>query len=771
MRPRRFVLPLLVIGLLALPAAASASPSGVVISQFRLQTATSTSDQYYQITNTSSATVSLSGWQLYQCYQSGAAQKVSSDGNPLPAGTTLPAGTSFVFGYSYKGAGYTGTADATYSYANVPSDGMELRDGTGAVQDSVGAPGTACAEGTGITVPSTGTDFTVTRKSVDGTLQDTNNNAADFNPASGQASGTPCGAVCAPAPAGPTPIDTITGNFSKYEGTKVTVTGVVIGVDNQQDVSDYVNLQPETAGIYVETPTAQQDANPATSEGIFVGGLPAADRTADHIGETVSVTGVVDNLYGLRTIDATGQTPVYSGTAGPANLPAPVVIDPIQAAGQTVSSSGERPYYDELQGERVELAAGVANSGGTDKFGELYLDPINQGYFASLPDTGLNLAGYTTPLGPPDLLDVVQDAGSSDVDPTNPDAEPPSTTRVDANLHDHVYDVVGPLGFDFDNYEIVPQPGAAPTVVHDGVSFPPPAPLPQRGTIRIANFNMENLFGAGMTDDGHTYTQAEVDEKTTRLANAIRLMHEPDIISDEEVASPVAYAEVASKLGDYRSYWVASNDQRHIAVGFLVKRDIDVTGLQQLGKTATTALTGCQDNSGEGPVLFERPPLALSVDVNGLAFTIIGNHLASQGHPEACREAQADFINGQVKTLEAAGTHVMVIGDLNAYQDSPSLATNLIAGTTLADLWFRAPADNRYSFQYDGQLETLDHIFTDSFLSAKVRQIEYVHFDNNYAGTSDPDSPIEVSDHDPPVAVLAVPGSAPARRAHARRQR
>jgi predicted extracellular nuclease len=746
---------LLMFGLLAVPAAASASPSGVVISQLRLRTSTSSSDQYVQITNTTGQTVDLSGWRLYDCYQSGSTQKIGSDGNALASGTTLPAGRSFVFGYSYGGQAYSGITDATYSYSVNESGGFQLRDATGTAQDGVGAPGTLCAEGTGLTLPTTGSDFTVTRKSVDGTLQDTDDNSADFNAPSGQANGTACGGSCAAPPAGSTPIDTLTGNFTKYEGDKVTVSGIVIGVDNQQDVSDYVNLQPETAGIYVETPTALQDSDPTTSEGIFVGGLPAADRTADHIGETVSVTGIVDNLYGLRTIDATGQSPTYAGTGGTANLPAPVIIDPTQAAAQTVSTSGDRPYYDELQGERVELQEGVANSGGTDKFGELYLDTVSP--YSETSGDGLNLAGYTTPLGPPDLLDVTQDAGSSDVDPTNPDAEPPSTTRVNANLHDHVFDVVGPMGFDFDDYDIVPQPGDAPTVVHDGVRYPPSAPRPEAGTIRIANFNMENLFGAGMTDDGHTYTQAEVDLKTTRLANAIELMHKPDIITDEEVASPVAYAEIASKLGDYTSYWVASNDDRHIAVGFLVKRGIKVTGLQQLGKTATTTLTGCNDSVSDDPQLFERPPLALSVEVHGLKFTLIGNHLASLGHPEACREAQADYINSQVKSLEAQGTHVMVIGDLNDYQDSPALATDLIAGTTLQDLFFQAPADDAYSFQYDGQLETLDHIFTDSYLSSLFVKIRYVHFDNDYAGVSDPDSPIEVSDHDPPVAVLRIP--------------
>jgi predicted extracellular nuclease len=754
-RLKRFIPLLAVIGLLAAAGTASAtSPSGVLISQLRLRTSASQFDQYVQIANTTSAPVDISGYQLFDCFGTGGAS-VGNDGNPLPAGTTLPANTSFVFGKD--GGDYTGVSDATYNFAIRETGGVELRNASGSVLDSFGAPGTPCAEPTGVILPTTGTDFTITRKMAGGIFQDTDDNAADFNAPSGQADGTPCGAACAAAPV-PTAIDQIEGpgDASPLAGDKVQITGTVVGVDNQQDVSNFVDLEPTTAGIFVETPTDQQDDDPNTSEGIFVGGLPPADRVATEIGQTVTVSGTVEEMFGLTTLDATGSEPTFTGLSSTKSLPAPVVIDPARPAAQTVSQGGSgnpetgtRPYYETLEGMRVELKEGTANSGGTDKFGELYLDPGTK--------TGVNLASENTPIGPPDLLDVGQDAGSADVDPTNPSAEPPSSTRVNANLHDHVENVIGPLGFDFDDYEIYPQPGTPPKVIHDGVQFPPAAPEPQAGTMRVANFNMENLFGAGMVDDGHTFTQAEVNQKTTQLANAINLMHDPDVIADEEVASFKAYKEVAAKLGDYTAVWKKSNDLRHIAVGFLVKNGVSILGVTQLGKNATTTVSGCQDNAGEGPVLFERPPLAITVQDGGLTMTLIGNHLASLGHPEGCREAQADFLAQQTAQMEAAGQHVIVIGDLNDYQDSPALTQNLLAHNSLQDLWFRAPENSRYSFQFDGQLETLDHIFVDNFLSPLVKQIRYVHFDNNYAAVTDPSSPIGVSDHDPPVAVIRVP--------------
>jgi predicted extracellular nuclease len=740
------VLVVIAAALVAVPSAL-ASSSGVVISQFRTRTAASTFDEYLQVTNTTAAPVDLSGWQVYDCFTSGGKAQVGTDSEPLPSGTELPAGKSFVFG---KDIGdYSGVADATYKFQVSETGGFQLRDKSGAVQDSVGAPGTACAEGAGLVMPTTGTNFTFTRHGTAPALVDTDENAADFGEPSGEADGTPCGEECA-APPIPTPIDEIqgSGSTSPMIGAKVEVTGVVVGVDNQAGVSNFTELDPRQEGIYVETPTAEQDTNTLTSEGIFVGGLPAEDRTADHIGQTVTVSGSVAELFDMTMIEATGQTPTFTGTAKKKNLPAPVVIDQNAAEAQSIEADGTRPYYESLEGMRVELPVGTADSGGTSKFGEVFLMPGKKRKIVT--------GGFTVSQGPPSLLDTYQDAGSSDVDQTDPDAEPASTTRINADLFDRVKDVVGPLAFDFGNYGIVPQPGEAPKVTAGPTAYPPEAPVAVKGSIRVANFNMENLFGVGMVDDGHTFTQEEIDAKTTRLANAIKLMHRPDVISVEEVASEESLQKVAEELGGYRVIWMPSNDERHIAVGYLVNESIEVTDVRQLGKEATTPITGCNDNPADDPQLFERPPLEISLKIGKTRFSLIANHWASQGHPEACREAQAAFVAEQVKALESSGGSAMVIGDLNAFQDSPSMET-LRTGTSLRDLWSKAPAENRYSFQFDGLLETLDHIFVTKKLAKQVEEIRYVHFDNDYYQRDETTSPTGVSDHDPPVVRIAIP--------------
>jgi predicted extracellular nuclease len=747
-RSRLAVLPLIALlaCLGAVAQASAASPSGVVISQLRLRTAASQFDEYVEIENTTSATVDLSNWQLFDCFTSGGTQRVGTDGDPLSAGTKLPAGQTFVFGKN--GGDYTATSDAAYNFQVTEAGGFQIRDAGGVTQDAVGAPGTACAEGTGLTFPTTGSDFTFTRKAAGTGLQDTDDNAADFSGPSGSANGTACGIPCEPPPT-PLAIDAIqgSGNTTPHNGQLVQITGVLIGVDNQQGVSNFVNLDPRQAGIYVETPTADQDADPATSEGIFVGGLGAADRSAKHIGQTVTVTGKVTELFNLTAIDATGRMPVFGAKTA---LPAPVTIDPAQAAAQSTLSNGTRPYYETLEGMRVRLTVGTADSGGTDKFGELFLRPgtTRERVFRN----------PVFPVGPPDLLNLGQDAGSRDVDPTNPSHTPASTTRVDADLFDSVTDAVGPFGFAFSEYQIIPQPGAAPRVHHGPIRYPPFVPHQPKHTLRVANFNMENLFAAGMVDDGHTFTRAEVDAKTTRLADAVgHILNRPDVVATEEVAAIAPLQDVARKLHGYTAYWLESTDARHIAVGLLVKDGVDVSNLHQIGRDATTTQSGCADD-GVSNKLFERPPLEVDVSKDGLSFTLIGNHWASQSHPEPCRQAQAQFVHDEAAALEAAGKQVMVIGDLNDFEDSPALTQNLVSpGVSLQNLWSDAPADNRYSFQFDGQLQTLDHIFVSDGLHAGVNDVRYVHFDNDYFERNETHTAAGVSDHDPPLITINLP--------------
>ena len=270
---------------------------------------------------------------------------------------------------------------------------------------------------------------------------------------------------------------------------------------------------------------------------------------------------------------------------------------------------------------------------------------------------------------------------------------------------------------------------------------------------------MENLFAAGMTDDGHTFTQARGRRQDDapgrrdrpRPAPARRRGHRGGGLAGRRWRRSRASSAATPP------FWRPSTDARHIAVGLLVKHGVEVSNVHQLGRDATTTESGCADDPTSHK-LFERPPLQVDVRKDGLSFTLIGNHLASQSHPEPCRQAQAEFLHDAAATIEAAGGQVMVIGDLNDFEDSPRSRRTWSPGVTLKNLWSEAPADNRYSFQFDGQLQTLDHIFVTDGLHAGVRDVRYVHFDNDYFERDETRHAAGVSDHDPPVVTITLPG-------------
>jgi hypothetical protein len=97
-----------------------------------------------------------------------------------------------------------------------------------------------------------------------------------------------------------------------------------------------------------------------------------------------------------------------------------------------------------------------------------------------------------------------------------------------------------------------------------------------------------------------------------------------------------------------------------------------------------------------------------------------------------------------------------VAGDLNDFQDSPSLV-RLQQGGTLTDLWAKASPDNAYSYKFDGHLQTLDHIAVTAGLATRVTDMRYIHFDNDYYERHVPDG-TGVSDHDPPLVTLSLLG-------------
>ena len=734
---RRLLPAAAVLAALTLAAPAAASPTGIVISEFRFRGPAGGNDEFVELRNTTSAPVAIGGYRLFGCSAAGAASSRAT----VPAGVELPAGGSYLFTNSGS-SGYTGQAlgDTTYGTGIADGGAAQLRSDATTVVDAVGAAGNLCAEGAGIAnIPTSNGDNAYERR--EGGTQDTNDNAADFvvhNPSQPQnLSGKEVvvNAARIHAVQG-------SGDTSPMAGQQVVIEGVVTGMDDEIG-SNFERTFPADAGLFVQEEPADADANAATSEGIYVGFV--RNRTAYPPGTVVRVRGQVVEQFGeTRIEELVDLEPVKLGQAP---VPDATAIDAAAAASQ---SPAAREYYEQLEGMRVVLQEGTATVGGTSKFGELFLSPgVHQD-----PDDRV----FRTE-NPSDLIAADADAGAGD--PSNPLIDTDSTTEIPGDLFDVVRNVDGPLAYAFNNFRILNQPAPAP---QPEVVPSPVAPYPYDGVapraadqLRFASYNVENFFPVGGDVDRHLVTQEEYEAKRDDIVTALRdRLQRPDVIALQEVVDKAIADDVAAQLGGYTAYLEEGNDGRGIDVAFLVRDTVQASNLRQLGKTAPApAGRTCSELPGG---LFDRPPLAIDIAVPGVRFTAISNHFSSKSAVDACREAQAAFVRDVVKDIEAGGGEAIVAGDLNSFEDEVALDVLEDGSTSLDNLWDEAPEQERYSFQFQGRLQTLDHVLVTDGLAGRELDTRYVHLGNDYYDRRAVDGH-DASDHDPVLVTLDLPSA------------
>jgi uncharacterized protein len=179
---------------------------------------------------------------------------------------------------------------------------------------------------------------------------------------------------------------------------------------------------------------------------------------------------------------------------------------------------------------------------------------------------------------------------------------------------------------------------------------------------------------------------------------------------------------------------------------------------------------------GLNPFVAARLPLVANFAVGGEeAVTVVNNHFTSKGGStpllgtvdpplnggELQRAEQALAVNGFVADLlaEDRRANVVVAGDLNEFEFEEPL-TALEFGNTggrgrreLFNLTEELPRDERYSYVFEGNSQSLDHILVSRSLRREA-EFDAVHVNSEFA-----ESPRRASDHDPLLALLEVPRS------------
>jgi predicted extracellular nuclease len=595
-----------------------------------------------------------------------------------------------------------------------------------------------------------------------------------------------------------TPIHTIqgSGSTSPLAGS-VTTAGIVTGLKSN--------------GFFIQEPDATVDADPNTSEGIFVF-TSSAPPAAAVIGNNVQVTGTVQEFIPSQDPNSPPATELITPTVGLLStgnpLPAPILIT---GAETTQASETTNPLdsLEEYEGMRVTVASLTVTGATQGTITEPSATVSSSGVFIGV------VTGVARPFREQGI--AVSDplpAGAPVTIPRfdeNPerirvdsDAQP-GTTPIDVAAGTIITNITGPLDYAFRCYTIDPDAATPPIVGVQPGSTPVPAATADEFT--VVSFNMERFFDT--VNDPATsdpvLTAVAFNRRLAKASLIIRTVQRyPDVIGVEEMENLTTLQAVANQINtdavnidalpnpNYTAYLSEGNDIGGIDVGFLVKQSrIGVVDVTQFGLADTFT-----NPDSSTSILNDRPPLVLRATCprplgGSLPFTVIVNHLRSLNGVDDTtagsngfategervrfkRRAQAEYLANLIQTRQVADPTELIItlGDMNAfavndgYVDSigtikgtPAPASQVTLASTdlvnpdLTDLIDILPAAQQYSYNFDGNAQTLDHIILNHKALVFLTRFAYARNDSDFAVKDyESTNELRISDHDQPVA-------------------
>ena len=571
-----------------------------------------------------------------------------------------------------------------------------------------------------------------------------------------------------------TSVGTIQGaaHTSPFRGRTVATTGIVTAVD--------------TDGFYLQDPAGDGDAR--TSDGLFVftGRKPAA-----AVGDRLCVRGPVAEYQpgGVATNNLTITqitrptltrlsrrnrlpTPVVMGVGG--RIPPDRVIDNDGFAVFDPEEDGI-DFYEALEGMRVTVKDAVAVSP-TSRFGEIFVRA------RGTSSSGLSKRGTLT-IRPddfnPERIQIDDDFGLSPMAPPH------------VKVGDSLGDVTGVVNYGFGNYEVRFTEAFTHT---RGLLKPEATHLSSGdGYLTIASFNVLNLDPNDA--DGDTDMAAgRFDVVASVIAKNLRY---PDIVALQEVQDNDGSARTGVKaadatlrllvdriavLGSVRYRFVdhpfigddtnGGQPGGNIRVAFLYNpRRVDLIP----GSVATVTGPADQRTNPRNPFFNGRLPLIAGFRTRApghAPVTVVNNHFNSKrgssplfgriqpftelqeeprvnsGVDHRRRQAHAvhDFV---IARLAASGdAAIVVLGDFNEFAFVSPLK---ILERSLHNLTRKLPPSERYTYIFEGNAQSLDHVLVSPSLSASA-EVDIVHVNAEFAETA-----ARASDHDPILARLKLP--------------
>ena len=581
-----------------------------------------------------------------------------------------------------------------------------------------------------------------------------------------------------------------TGLATPVTGQTFTVQGVVVG-----DFQGTGGL----GGFYLQEEATDHDADPATSEGIFV-----FSSTAVSVGDRVQLTGTASEFPATPVNTGTTQ---LGGVSGLTILGSGVAIEPLLISLPVPDADHLERFEGMLVAFDQDLY--ISEYFNYDRFNEMVITTDRQFQPTEVAEPGS--AEWEAVVASNALSRIILDDGRNAQNPSvlfHPDGAVFNLVNTFRG-GDILQDVTGVMGDNF-GYRIQPTRGATHVVDNPR----PTTPDPIEGTLRVASFNVLNFFTT--IDDGSDNcgptgnlncrgadTTEEYERQLAKLIVGIQAL-DADIIGIQEIENDIraddgslAHNPILTLVDELNEaeggeVWAWIGEVNHYN-DYPVRNEIiyRISAVAPVGAPQTIAddafdvsLPGITEPLG-------RPPVAQTfrqiVDRGSRQpFTIVVNHFKSKssscsgvGDPidpngqsecNGTRVAQAEVLLDFIDVLAETSSGVLAIGDYNSYMMEDPMET-LVAGG-LTNLVARFDAEP-YTLVFDGQLGTLDHALATRSLLNQVKGLTIFHINVDEPDVFDYDMtfkpagqealfeqlPYRVSDHDPVIVGLTFGGS------------
>jgi uncharacterized protein len=566
-------------------------------------------------------------------------------------------------------------------------------------------------------------------------------------------------------------------------------------------------------GIWIQDPVGDADPSTSEGVFVFVNAAPGAAigdqvRVAGTVTEfrggcadpctpaagsgfnNLTITQITSSNANVQVVSSGNPLPAATviGTGG--RMPPTETIDDDSTSTRDVEVTNDFDptddaidFYESLEGMIVRVDAGAAVVGPTKSFGEITVLPNGGSWATGLrtPRGGILYSSYDD--GNPERIQV-DDEILRDLAP----APRPTKALPDMDVGAVVTSpIVGPLDYTFANYKI--QATTTPTFTPSTIAKETTR-APRDQELAVATFNVENL---SINDP-----QAKFDELAGMIVTNLRA---PDLIGIEEVQDDSGFTDngvtgasqtwtrlvaaiqaAGGPLYEFRQIDPLDNEDGgapggNIRVGFLFRTDRGLSFVDRPGGDATTPTTVVDHPSGPrlslspgridpaNPAYAEtRKSLAGEFRFRGKKLFAVVVHFSSKGDDqplfgrfqpptrfsEEARHGQAQVVADLVSDLRSVdeNVYVVVLGDVNDFQFSETV--EILGEGGLSTFVDSLPANERYSYVFEGNSQTLDQILGTGVVHARLVQYDVVHVNAEFA--------VQASDHEPSVARINMTG-------------